>query len=302
MVDIDDTAGKTFIFRALLDSGSQTSFNTADAASKLNLARSTVDVKISGIGGRQQAARELVSLLVGHQKMSVTALVQKSIAGKILSHSIDLKQLKSMKSVVLADENFINLAPCNCCWARMCTRISSWMKGKRTMGCAIANQSSLGWLLECCLMYVPTNGNPVEHDLAGFWEVEESHRVKPMLKENRQSVEHFNTTTYVADDGRLTVRLLFKTEARPLNTFQKAMQIFFALQRELKDHDDVKQQYREFIKEFVDMGHLEKAPQTSSFCYYLLHHCVFEDSTTTKLRVVFDASRKSSNGSSPPTI
>ena len=61
------------------------------------------------------------------------------------------------------------------------------------------------------------------------------------------------------------------------------------------DHGDMKQQYRDFIKEFVDMGHLEKAPHTSGLCYYLPHHCVFKDSTTTKLRVVFDASRKSSN-------
>ena len=53
MVGIDDTAGKTLMFQTLLDSGSQTSFITADAASKLNIARSTVDVKISGIGGRQ---------------------------------------------------------------------------------------------------------------------------------------------------------------------------------------------------------------------------------------------------------
>ena len=74
MVGIDDTTGKTLMFRALLDSGSQTSFITADAASKLNLARSTVDVKISGIGGRQQAAKESVSLLVGPQKLPITAL------------------------------------------------------------------------------------------------------------------------------------------------------------------------------------------------------------------------------------
>ena len=60
----------------------------------------------------------------------------------------------------------------------------------------------------------------------------------------------------------------------------------------------MKQQYREFIKEFVDMGHLERAPSTSGLCYYLPHHCVFKDSTTTKLRVVFDASSKSPNGKS----
>ena len=46
------------------------------------------------------------------------------------------------------------------------------------------------------------------------------------------------------------------------------------------------------------MGHLEQAPQTHDLRYYLPHHCVFKDSTTTKLRVVFDASSKSPNGNS----
>ena len=90
----------------------------------------------------------------------------------------------------------------------------------------------------------------------------------------------------------------FKSEARPSNNFQTAKQRLFALERKLKDHDDVKQQYRDFIKEFVDMGHLEQDPQTSGLCNYLPHHCVFKDSTMTKLRVVFDVTSKSPNGNS----
>ena len=53
--------------------------------------------------------------------------------------------------------------------------------------------------------------------------------------------------------------------------------------QKLRDHDDVKQQYRDFIKTILDMGHLEQAPQTSGLCYYLPDHCVLKDSTTTKL-------------------
>ena len=138
----------------------------------------------------------------------------------------------------------------------------------------------------------------MELNLARFWEVEEIPRVKPMFKENRQCEEHYDTTTYVADDSRITVCLPFKSEARPSNNFHTAKQRLFALERKLKDHGDVKQQYRDFIKEFVDISHLEEAPQTSGLCYYLPHHCVFKDSTTTKLRVVFDASSKSPNGNS----
>ena len=113
----------------------------------------------------------------------------------------------------------------------------------------------------------------VELDLTRFWEVEEILRVKPMSKENRQCEEHYDTTTYVADDGRITVHLPFKSEARPSNNFHTAKQRLFALERKLKDHGDVKQQYRDFIKKFVDMGHLEEAPQTSGLCYYLPSLC-----------------------------
>ena len=88
----------------------------------------------------------------------------------------------------------------------------------------------------------------VELDLARFWEVEEIPRKKPMPKENRQCVDHYDTTTYVAEDGRITVRLPFKSEVRPSNNFQTAKQRLFALKRKLKDHDDVKQQYRDLSR------------------------------------------------------
>ena len=104
----------------------------------------------------------------------------------------------------------------------------------------------------------------VELDLARFWEVEEIPRVKPMSKENRQCVEHYDTTTYVDGDGRITVH-----------------------------HSGVKQQSCGFIKNLVDMEDLEdleEASQTSGLGYYLPHLCEFNDSTTTTLRVVFDTS------------
>ena len=169
MVGIDETAGKTLMFRALLDSGSQTSFITAaDAASKLNLARSTVDVKISAIGGRQQAAKESVSLLVGPQKLPVTALVLNSIAGNIPSQSINLKHIKSMKSVALADKNL------------MCTKISFWTRGRRILGFTITSLSLAGCSLECCPKCVPTNANPFK--LQWNWTLLASGKLKRFLE------------------------------------------------------------------------------------------------------------------------
>jgi len=53
------------------------------------------------------------------------------------------------------------------------------------------------------------------------------------------------------------------------------------------------------MKEYEEIGHMEpvKSQQSKQPCYFLPHHAVFkETSTTTKPRVVFDGSAKTSNG------
>ena len=54
------------------------------------------------------------------------------------------------------------------------------------------------------------------------------------------------------------------------------------------------------MREFIDLGHLEKVPEReleTKTCCYLPHRCVLKsDSTTTKLRVVIDATAKTTTG------
>ena len=60
--------------------------------------------------------------------------------------------------------------------------------------------------------------------------------------------------------------------------------------------------YSQFIQEFVQIGHMEEVHRNkihvpATNCFYLPRHCVIKDaSSTTKLRVVFDASAKSTSG------
>ena len=186
MVGIDDSSGETLMFRTLLDSGSQTSFITADAASKFNIARSTVDVKISGIGGRQQAAKESVNLVIGPQKLPVTALVLISIAGNILSQSINLKQLKSIKSVALADKNFHHPGPVQLLLGADVYEDLFLDKRRKAHGLHY-RKSIFGWVVTGMLSQVrayqcQSFKVAVELDIARFWGGEEIPRVKPMSK------------------------------------------------------------------------------------------------------------------------
>ena len=67
------------------------------------------------------------------------------------------------------------------------------------------------------------------------------------------------------------------------------------IERRLERDPDLKVQYHNFMKEYEELGHMK--PVTSqegkSTCYYLSHHPVFkETSSTTKTRVVFGGGAK----------
>ena len=72
----------------------------------------------------------------------------------------------------------------------------------------------------------------------------------------------------------------------------------------MQSNPKLKEGYSNFIQEFVDLEHLEKVPpdeieKPNDQLNFLSHHCVEKiDSTTTKLRFVFDGSAKSDNGTS----
>lgn len=71
------------------------------------------------------------------------------------------------------------------------------------------------------------------------------------------------------------------------------------LERRFIKNPLLKIEYEKFINEYIQLGHMEEVPYESQFdnnAHYLPHHCVFKESTTTKLRVVFNASQKTTNG------
>ncbi|GFV95640.1 DUF1758 domain-containing protein [Trichonephila clavipes] len=79
-----------------------------------------------------------------------------------------------------------------------------------------------------------------------------------------------------------------------------ALKRFYSLERKLHSNNQLKEQYTEFMEEYQNLGHMTPlASDVKSPHYFLPHHGVINDnSSTTKLRVVFDGSFKSTNGNS----
>ncbi|XP_067620077.1 uncharacterized protein [Eurosta solidaginis] len=140
----------------------------------------------------------------------------------------------------------------------------------------------------------------VESLLRKFWEVEEITSLPPQLSEEEKACEeHFQSNIFVHSDGRLQVRLPFKESPAALgNSIDGARKRFFALERRLYLNPRLHQSYCEFMAEYQTLGHMTAVSDTQldSLHYVIPHHCVLRpESTTTKLRVVFDASMRTSS-------
>ena len=139
--------------------------------------------------------------------------------------------------------------------------------------------------------------------LAKFWQIEEFPLQNTLRSYHDESAEaHFVKSVTVETDGRLMVRLQFKTSPTVLGqSFEMARRRFFSLERRLQRDTALKKSYKEFLQEYTALGHMSeiKINPESLPNFYIPHHCVLRpESTSTKLHVVFDGSAKSSSGQS----
>lgn len=134
-----------------------------------------------------------------------------------------------------------------------------------------------------------------------FWEIEEFHDVKPLSKDEIECERIFSETTRRDLDGRFIVTLPLKKSADCLGgSRSQAEKMFYSLERRLLRNPSLREQYVTFMQEYKDLNHMTLLQSDSSLPkveYFMPHHGVLRnDSLTTKLRVVFNASSPSSNG------
>jgi len=101
-------------------------------------------------------------------------------------------------------------------------------------------------------------------------------------------------------DGRLMVQMPVKQEKLQQlgESHSTALSRFYAIERKLQRNPALKIQYVQFMKDYQSLGHMVRVHDNNTTIntqrYYIPHHPVIKDnSLTTKLRVVFDASCKS---------
>ncbi|XP_063236126.1 uncharacterized protein LOC134538623 [Bacillus rossius redtenbacheri] len=182
-------------------------------------------------------------------------------------------------------------------------------------GPPVALDSVFGWILMGRVPFKPAPADsqsftvslfcsspPLGEVIKKFWEVEEYPTTKHHSPEDMRCERMFVESHKRMEDGRFSVCLPFDTSPELGDTRAQAINRLLGLERRLKGNPDVSAMYSDFMKDYLVAGHMEKVPPEqihSVPAYYIPHHAVVKpDSSTTKLRVVFDASDKGSTGRS----
>lgn len=322
--------GKLHSFRALLDNCSLENFVSKRVMQFLGLSPQPTSMIVSGVG--QAAAPKPLGRVVfniGSHYDSSFSMPVDAIVLPVITYNLPNKPVcvspQLIDDLELADPSYGTPGRIDILLsARNFAALTLPAIRKNTSTDTIVLQTKLGWVL-----YGAATANAIQHPrscfhvtvedrisstLQDFWKIEEVAAVSTLSLDDDKCERIFANTHRRDPDGRYRVYLPFKTDDVPKlgPSRDRAVSRFMQTERKLEKDAALRHEYAKCIQEYLKLGHMYPAITTEDehrVClpnglvtytsYYLPHHAVIKtDSTTTKLRVVFDASCKTLNGTS----
>ncbi|UYV81867.1 hypothetical protein LAZ67_20002729 [Cordylochernes scorpioides] len=317
-IKIKDNNGVPQTCRALIDSGSQANFISGQCRKRLGLEYDTLHSQISGISGHFASHSyglvefEFTPHFKSDELFKVNALVLDKLTNNLPTLTCPKSNLAHLKTMPLADPDYNISAPIDILIGAELAM--SLFTGESVIGDEeqlTATSSKLGWLLSG---RVSSKGSrrsirniiqshhaylETQNIVEKFWKLESIPDVTSISKDENESEIHFVETHGRDSTGRYVVQLPFRNDCHLGDSRSNAIKRLCSLERSLIPRPEVYDQYRSFIKEYLELGHMSLVPKEDIIKgrYYLPHHPVIkEKSCTTKLRVVFDASAKTDSG------
>ncbi|XP_072394935.1 uncharacterized protein [Diabrotica undecimpunctata] len=267
--------------RAILDSGAQTNLIKESFCKKLNMSMIPTNLAIS------------------------------AISNQIPSTSFDIKNFNIPCNIQLSDPLFNEsgsidaIIGAHLFWDLLCD-------GKINLGKGLPSlqNTKLGWIVNGAVPYETTHAvchftRTIAEDeqLKLFWELDSIQDPIPPSKDDICCEQIFETTTTRSENGHFIVQLPFKFSPELLGeSLDTAISRFLLLEKRFSRNRELNDLYKQFIKEYQELGHMVKVNPTVSLhpsrkSYFLPHHGVLkETSLTTKLRVVYDGSCPTTSG------
>ncbi|GBO31912.1 hypothetical protein AVEN_258181-1, partial [Araneus ventricosus] len=311
VIRVKDLWGNYQACRCLLDSGSQASLITSECLEKLGLRKQKANIRISCLGSANGIAQiQFIPHFPSQSSFKTEVYVVNKIVGMLPHQNLDLSYSDLFNDLTLADPMFHKSSQVDILLGIDLTL--PLLKGQTlSMGedKPFVVRSELGWVIGGkASSFSPTlhvnSIHLVSDDLIHkFWELNSVPQTHPLTSLERSCEEYFKETHSRDKDGRYIVRLPFNSCPTQLGqSKQTAIRRLFSIERHLSCDPEKYNRYRQFMNEYLKLNHMIVVPESEldkPNSYYLPHHAVLRDSSsTTKLRVVFDGSCKTSSGHS----
>lgn len=255
LIHVTDNNGKYHKVRAILDSGSTSSFITESLCAKLNLPTSSTSTVVEGLNSQISCLTKCcdvpISSLFNNYSESVSCHVVPRITQLIPTTKVDVSTLNIPPHITLADPNFHIPAPVDMLlgadifWTILGSQNISLGKNKPTL-----NKSKLGFLIagpvstqrskitntvHCNHLILQNNDDQLHNKLSKFFELETVATRKQISKEELECEQSFINNTIRLPDGRFEVTIPLKESPDRLgNSYEQALSRFLSLERRFK--------------------------------------------------------------------
>lgn len=319
IVLLRDEQGHFVPGRVLLDSGSQSNLITEDMVQTLKLKKKRVNHKLCGIGNGSQRISSMVKAIMASKysdfTLTASCLVVTRITKNIPSRVITGK-LSIPKNIKLADPCF--QTPQKIDLLIGATYFFDLLRAGQLKPIAdgpVFQETYFGWVVAgpvknikpainentSSAVYCLTSEKQetdLEKLIAKFWRIEEYEKKTIYTNEEKMCRVNFEKNVKRDTTGRFRVHLPFKNDVSKLgNSYNIAKRRLLLLEKRFQKDPELKADYVKFMSEYEELGHMEQVDEGVGKSYYIPHHAVRnESSTTTKVRVVFDASCKTDTG------
>lgn len=312
--------GEIFTIRALIDSGSQRTFISERIRNRLRLPTKRSPCIISGIGCKTQSSDKECDITLCSKDMKrkivVSAIILPKVTNYLPSFTIKPPNLEAFSEIQLADPFFFKSAQIDLILGEDNAHHVE-MEGiiKNICGHLSAHNTIFGWVISgpvpttqsFSATVSPSDNIALNDLLRKFWETEEIPNFPKVSSQDTYCEDYYKETTRRTPEGRYIVRLPFKQEFNTTLTLGPSRAIAFRqysrIEKSLTRHTDLFEDYRQVLNEYLTLDHMEEISSCERQrdgkyqSFYLPHHAVIRpESRTTRVRVVFNGSRRTNTG------
>ncbi|GFU78586.1 integrase catalytic domain-containing protein [Trichonephila clavipes] len=322
MIFVKSADGYRIKLRGLLDNASTICVLREDIARKLGFKFKSANQSITGINGITQSSKYSANIEVSNRDYTFARNVQFSLLPKITDaipvSKLNISDLNIPASIELADYNFHMPGQIDILiGSELFFEILNPEQYYLQEGNVILQNTKFGYLVtgtlpqsqqqaNCCLISEPS----LDITVKKFFELESLPDDSKEITKSEEEIyceEHFVSTYKRDKTGRFIVRLPIKENAETLLGYSKenAIKRLNGIWEKLNKNNTMGTLYKEFMNEYELLGHMEeiKNETLDKINYYIPHHSVYKpEKTSTPLRVVFDASAKTTSGFSLNSI